>query len=242
MNSLAVIPARGGSKRIPHKNIKDFLGQPIISYPITAALTSTCFDEVMVSTDSQEIAEISRSYGATVPFLRSAKASGDYATTLDVLQEVFLEYDKLGRQFSQLCCLYPTAVFTTSKMIQQAHAILQQGEADGVTTFVRYEHPIERAFELDNAGKYVAFRNKIFFDTRTQDLPATYYDAGQMYFLTRDAILIEKTVFPQRTQPLILTSMQVQDIDNLDDWNIAELKYNNYRGKMYEDGTRKILE
>ena len=223
MSSIAIIPARGGSKRIPHKNIRDFLGEPIISYPIAVALDSKLFDEVMVSTDDKEIASIAQSHGATVPFLRSVETSSDTATTLSVILEVLSNYEKQNKHFEYVCCLYPTAVFVTTDMIKLAYEMLQTGETNGVATFANYGHPIQRAFKIE--GDNIILRNPEYWDTRTQDLESIYYDAGQLYFLKTRTLQNEKRIFVSKLKPLILKSNQVQDIDELDDWSLAELKY-----------------
>ena len=227
MSTLAIIPARGGSKRIPHKNIRNFLRQPIISYPIATALDSKLFDEVMVSTDDQEIASIAESYGATVPFLRSAETASDTTSTLSVLLEVLSNYEKQSRHFEYVCCLYPTAVFVTPDMIKLAYEMLQTGETNGVATFANYEHPIERAFKIEN--EIIILRNPGLWATRTQDLAPSYYDAGQLYFLKTKTMQDEQRIFLSKMKPLILKSNQVQDIDELDDWSLAEMKYKKFR-------------
>lgn len=227
MSSIAIIPARSGSKRIPHKNIKDFLGKPIISYPINSATESSCFDEVMVSTDSQEIADIAKSCGASVPFLRSPKNSDDHAGTATVVSEALSEYQRLGKTFSYVCCLYPTSVFVTPQMIQQAVEIIQQASVDGVATFTPYDQPIERAFQI--VDNHATIRNPKFNHIRTQDLVPSYHDAAQLYFLKVPAFLNENTMFPQNCGSIIIPSTQVQDIDTAEDWALAELKYKNIR-------------
>ncbi|EKD80049.1 MAG: Pseudaminic acid CMP-transferase [uncultured bacterium] len=227
MSTLAIIPARGGSKRIPRKNIRAFLGQPIISYPIAAALDSKLFDEVMVSTDDQEIASVAKSLGATIPFLPSRETASDTATTLSVLLEVLSIYEKQGRYFESVCCLYPTAVFITTEIIKQAHEMLQTGETNGVATFANYEHPIQRAFKIE--GYNITLRNPEHWDTRTQDLEPSYYDTGQLYFLKTSVLQDEQRVFVSNMKPLILESSQVQDIDTLEDWSLAEMKYTHLR-------------
>ncbi|MEM2111595.1 MAG: pseudaminic acid cytidylyltransferase [Candidatus Bathyarchaeia archaeon] len=155
MSCIAIITARGGSKRIPRKNIKDFLGKPIIAYSIEAAIASELFEEVMVSTDDLEIAELSQKYGAKVPFMRSAKNSDDYATTSDVLLEVLAEYQKRGRSFEYGCCLYPTAPFVTAEKLRKAYDFLIQGSYDCIFPVSKYKVPIEYAIRCD--GQRVEF-------------------------------------------------------------------------------------
>ncbi len=225
MSNLAIIPSRGGSKRIPRKNIRDFFGFPIIKYPINVALKSACFDEVMVSTDDQEIAALAKSYGAAVPFLRSQANADDQATTIEVVQEVVLAYAKQGKEFETICCLYPTAVFVTPKLLQKAARMIQEPDTDEIVTIVPYEHPLERALVVVDESPYITFRTKEYAKTRTQDLPVSYHDAAQVYFLKTKAFLAEKAMFLTRTKPIIMDPNYVQDIDTLDDWSVAERKY-----------------
>jgi pseudaminic acid cytidylyltransferase len=153
-NSLAIITARGGSKRIPRKNVKNFLGYPIIKYPIEAAIESKCFDEVMVSTDDKEIALISKKFGAVVPFIRSQSNSGDFSTTADVIEEVLAEYRKRSRSFEYCCCIYPTAPFVTPQLLQKSFRVLKENKADAVLPVVCYSYPIQRALKIER-GKVV---------------------------------------------------------------------------------------
>ena len=221
MSSVAIIPARGGSKRIPHKNIKDFLGKPIIAYSIEAALKSGLFDEVMVSTDDAEIASVASSFGASVPFMRSAQTSNDYATTADVIREVLDCYLKSGKSFDLFCCLYSTAPFVTQNNLKEAFSKLE--EFDSVFTVVRYSYPIQRSLNVRD-GK-VGMNHPQFKDSRSQDLEASYHDAGQFYFAKTDAFLKEKTLWGSNTGALILPELQVQDLDTETDWKLAEMKY-----------------
>jgi pseudaminic acid cytidylyltransferase len=221
MSSVAIIPARGGSKRIPHKNIKDFLGKPIIAYSIEAALKSGLFDEVMVSTDDAEIASVASSFGASVPFMRSAQTSNDYATTADVIREVLDCYLKSGKSFDLFCCLYSTAPFVTQNNLKEAFSKLE--EFDSVFTVVRYSYPIQRSLNVRD-GK-VGMNHPQFKDSRSQDLEASYHDAGQFYFAKTDAFFKEKTLWGSNTGALILPELQVQDLDTETDWKLAEMKY-----------------
>jgi len=224
MSNLAIIPARGGSKRIPKKNIKEFLGEPIINYPIKAAISSGCFDKVMVSTENEEIAAIAKSCGAEIPYMRSIETSNDFATTADVIREVITNYEKVGEKFTHICCLYPTAVFASVKIIQQANMIMLQERVSGVATIVPYQHPIEQALEIDN-DQHISYREPQFSIIRTQDLTAYYHDAGQLYFLSVERFLEERKIFLTRMKAIILDPIRVQDIDTIGDWNLAELKY-----------------
>lgn len=223
MSKLCIIPARGGSKRIPRKNIKEFMGKPIIAYSIEAALNSGVFDEVMVSTDDEEIAGVARQCGAAVPFLRSAKTSNDYATTVDVLLEVVNRYREQGKEFDTICCLYSTAPFVTSDRLKEASEKVSD-TVDACFTIVEYSYPIQRSLRI-NKSDYVEMKYPEHLKSRTQDLEIVYHDAGQFYFVKTEALVKEKTVWCKRTAPLILSELEVQDLDTLTDWQLAELKY-----------------
>ena len=224
MKALALITARGGSKRIPRKNIKDFNGKPIIAYSIEAALDSGVFDEVMVSTDDEEIAEISRSYGAQVPFLRSEKTSNDFATTSDVINEVISEYEKRGQKFDIITCIYPTAPFITSEKLKKAVEDLESSDADSLIPVVRFSYPPQRAMEIQD-GRLV-FRQPENLTARSQDLTPHYHDAGQFYVTRTESFLRTNSLLMGSIIPLELSELEVQDIDNEVDWKLAELKYN----------------
>ena len=224
MSAIAIITARGGSKRIPKKNIKDFCGKPIIAYSIEAALKSELFDEVMVSTDSEEIADVAKKYGALVPFMRSAKNSDDFSGTEDVVAEVLDEYGKQGRKFSCFCCIYPTAPFVTADRLREAFEIFNNNhEAEAVLPVVRFSFPPQRGFYNHNG--FMEFNWPEFKDERSQDLEPIYHDAGQFYFVRTNAFMQQHTVIPMKSMPLILDDSEVQDIDNPSDWKMAELKY-----------------
>ena len=223
MSKLCIIPARGGSKRIPRKNIKEFMGKPIIAYSIEAALNSGVFDEVMVSTDDEEIAGVARQYGASVPFLRSAETSNDYATTVDVLLEVVNKYKEQGNGFDTICCLYSTAPFVTSERLKEASNQISN-TVDACFTIVEYSYPIQRSLRI-NESDYVEMKVPEYLKSRTQDLEKVYHDAGQFYFVKTEALIQEKTVWCKRTAPLILSELEVQDLDTLTDWQLAEMKY-----------------
>ena len=223
MNSLCIIPARGGSKRIPRKNIKEFMGKPIIAYSIDAALKSGVFDEVMVSTDDEEIAGVARQFGADVPFLRSAETSNDYATTVDVLLEVVNRYKEQGKVFDTICCLYSTAPFVTSERLKEASSQISN-TVDACFTIVQYSYPIQRSLRI-NENNCVEMKFPEHLNSRTQDLEKVFHDAGQFYFVKTDSLVNEKTVWCKRTAPLILSELEVQDLDTLSDWQLAEMKY-----------------
>lgn len=222
MANLAIIPARGGSKRIPRKNIKDFLGKPIIAYSIETAINSGLFDEVMVSTDDEEIAEISRKYGAIVPFMRSRENSNDFATTFDVIEEVLLEYKVQGKLFELTCCIYPCAPFISLDSLKESY--LKLNEFDTVFPVVRYGFPIQRALKKDNKDG-LSFFQPIYTVARSQDLEVSYHDAGQFYWFNTEKILASKSLMANNTGCIVLPETKVQDIDNEVDWKLAELKF-----------------
>lgn len=223
MKNLCIIPARGGSKRIPRKNIKPFIGKPIIAYSIEAALNSGLFDEVMVSTDDEEFAEVAKKFGASVPFLRSEATSNDYATTVDVLIEVVEMYRQLGKKFDTVCCLYSTAPFVTAERLKEASEKLSE-QVDGCFTVVEYSYPIQRSLRINESG-IIEMRYPEHLKSRTQDLEKTYHDAGQFYFVKVAAMEAEKTVWCKRTVPIVLSELEVQDLDTLSDWQLAEMKF-----------------
>lgn len=221
---LAIITARGGSKRIPKKNIKDFCGKPIISYSIEAALASQLFDEVMVSTDSEEIAKIAEYYGAKVPFFRSANASNDYATTSDVLVEVLLNYHQKGYCVDEACCIYPTAPFITAEKLKKSLNLLESEEdIDTVVPVVEFSYPPQRGLIMQE--EKLVMREPQYSRARSQDLPKIYHDAGQFYFFKVEPFLNSKNLMNGRIEGLVLSEMEVQDIDTENDWKLAELKY-----------------
>ncbi|MCF8424754.1 MAG: pseudaminic acid cytidylyltransferase [Bacteroidia bacterium] len=221
--TLVIIPARGGSKRIPRKNIKLFLGKPIIQYSIEAALNSNCFDEVMVSTDDKEIAEKSIELGAKVPFIRTDKNSNDFSTTADVIEEVIEQYQLNGLKFKYVCCIYPTAPFITADKLQQALQIIKTQNATSVVSVVKYSFPILRSFNLKEG--YLNLNWPEYANKRSQDLPTAYHDAGQFYFLRVDDFMKSKKIFTEKTLGFELPETEVQDIDTEDDWKLAEIKY-----------------
>lgn len=221
---ICIIPARGGSKRITRKNIRQFCGRPMIEWSIRAALASGVFDEVMVSTDDADIADIARACGASVPFMRSEATANDFATTADVLNEVLDRYEAMGRRFDTLCCLYATAPFVTGARLRDAAAILRRGEALGAFTVVRYSYPIQRCLVTDDAG-HIGMLFPEYATTRTQDLQPTYHDAGQFYFADVNSFRRHNTLWGPDTVPVILPEAEVQDIDTLEDWEIAEQKF-----------------
>ena len=221
--TIAIITARGGSKRIPKKNIKEFCGKPIILYSIEAVLQSGCFDEVMVSTDDVEIAELAKAAGASVPFMRSAENANDFATTIDVIAEVLEKYRELGRAYESFACIYPTAPFVTAERLQHAMALLQGDDVDAVIPIVQYSFPPQRSFCLND--RYIAYNWPENMLKRSQDLAPMYHDAGQFYCGRTERFFEQKKLVMDKTVPLILSDLEVQDIDNPEDWSIAEIKY-----------------
>ena len=223
MRAIAIITARGGSKRIPRKNIRDFCGNPIISYAIDAAINSNIFAEVMVSTDDNEIAKIALENGAKVPFYRSSRNSDDYSTTADVLIEVLSEYEKKGLKFDYLCCIYPTAPFVTSEKLKLALKKMINEKAEAIIPVVKFSYPPQRAFIIKDDKLIYKYPENVF--KRSQDLESLYHDAGQFYFIKVETFMKNKTLVCKNTIPLIVDELSVQDIDTEEDWKMAELKY-----------------
>ncbi len=224
MKALCIITARGGSKRIPRKNIKAFHGKPIIAYSIEAATASGLFPQVMVSTDDEEIAEVARKFGASVPFLRSPKNADDFATTADVLTEVLDAYRSRNETFETACCIYPTAPFVTPEKLKQAAAELQQRNADVVFPVVKFEASVWRSLSKANDGK-LQFNWSENAVKRSQDLPEAWYDCGQFYFFSVDRFIQTKSLLTDNTFGLPVSAMEVQDIDTEEDWRLAEFKF-----------------
>lgn len=233
--SIAIITARGGSKRIPKKNIKEFCGKPIICYSIEAALQSGIFDEVMVSTDCEEIAEIAKAAGAKVPFLRSEATSNDYATTANVLKEVLEKYKELGKQFDQMCCLYPTAPFITAQKLADAAKVLEEQDVYSVMPVVSFSFPPQRAFV--NRNGVLEYQYPQYANTRSQDLEPIYHDCGQFYFVYTDKFTEYGSLVTPKTAPIVMPEEEVQDIDNLSDWMLAEIKFQMLKEKECENSS-----
>lgn len=223
MRRIAVITARGGSKRIPRKNIRDFCGKPILAYSVEAALASGAFDTVMVSTEDKEIAEIAEGYGAEVPFFRSGRNADDFAATRDVLREVLEEYESRGERFDVMCCIYPTAPFVTAQRLREAAELLEKNGADSVLPVVRFSFPPQRCVIVKDGA--VQFKWPEYAQARSQDLEPYYHDAGQFYCLKVESFREQNAMVMKRTIPLILSEMEIQDIDTEEDWKLAELKY-----------------
>ena len=218
---LAIIPARGGSKRIARKNIKLFCAKPMIAWSIEAALQSGCFDQVIVSTDDQEIAEVARQYGATVPFMRPAELSDDHTGTVPVIQHAIEWVNAQGQSVEQACCLYATAPFVSAEDINRGLDILNATQSDYAFSVTSYAFPIQRAIRLNGEGRVQMF-NPEHFNTRSQDLEEAFHDAGQFYWGTADAWLQGRMIFGTGSVPVPLPRHRVQDIDTPEDWVRAE--------------------
>ena len=221
--AIAIIPARGGSKRVPRKNIRLFCDTPIIAYSIKAAQGSGCFDKILVSTDDAEIAEIAKRYGAEVPFFRSAENSQDMSMTVDVLLEVLAKFRGVGEDFSFCCCIYPTAPFVSAARLKEGLDRLVSSGAQSVFPVVRFGYPIWRGLKIE-AGK-VGMIWPENYSVRSQDLEPTYHDAGQFYWTQVDALMRQKKIFMEHSVAIELQESEVQDIDTEEDWTMAELKF-----------------
>lgn len=221
--TIAIITARGGSKRIPYKNIKEFCGKPIIEYSIQAAKESGIFDEIMVSTNDKKIAAIAVKAGANVPFLRSEVNSDDYATTSDVLLEVLEQYEKVGIQFENACCIYPTAPFVTAQKLKGAMELLKKENCDSVIPVVSFSFPPLRGMTLKE-GK-LEYMWQEYAMKRSQDLEEIYHDCGQFYAFCVKQFKDSKKLVMDNTVGMVVSELEVQDIDNETDWELAEAKY-----------------
>ena len=224
MKTLAVIPARGGSKRLPGKNIQNFAGKPILAWPVEAALQSGLFDTVMVSTDSDEIADTARAAGAETPFMRSAAVSGDHSTLIDVLAETVRDYDALGERFDVVCCLLATAALVRPESLRRGAELFATGRFSSVFPVVRFSSPIQRALRIDPEGHTVMIEPR-HYATRSQDLEPAYHDAAAFYWLTREVCLARTPIFAGRAGSFEIDQAEVQDIDDEADWRMAELKH-----------------
>ncbi len=224
MNNLCIIPARGGSKRIPQKNRKDFLGKPIISYSIETAQKTGLFNEIMVSTDDEKIKEIALQYGAKVPFMRSNKNSDDYASTMDVLKEVLAYYDQEKPSgFDYLCCFYPCSPLTSPELIQKAFNQMIEHDFDSVFPVIPFSFPIQRAVKIvENKLQFFYPENET---KRSQDLEKSYHDAGQFYWLKSSIVRSGKSIQTRNSGTVVISELEGQDIDHQSDWEIAKIKY-----------------
>lgn len=223
-NIIAIIPARGGSKRIPQKNIKDFSGKPMLSYAINACKDAGIFSTIMVSTDTEKIADIARKYGAEIPFLRSAKTSNDTAITYDVLEEVITMYRQIVRkEYSAVCCVYPCVPLLSGKTLKDAYDRFVTSGTDALIPVCKFPVPVEWAMKIENGLLVPNDRKAILI--RSQDLSPQYFDAGMFYFIKTSALLKYKTLTPVNTMGYIMNEKEIQDIDTPDDWTMAEMKY-----------------
>lgn len=229
--NVAIIPARGGSKRIPRKNIKEFCGKPMIAWSIEAALQSGCCKQVIVSTDDAEIAAIARQYGAEVPFVRPVELSDDHTGTIPVIAHAIRWLSSQGVAVEQVCCLYATAPFVTPQDIRRGLDALSAGNSDYAFSVTSYPFPIQRAIRITATGRVEMFQPE-YFNTRSQDLEEAYHDAGQFYWGRATAWLAGRPIFSSDAVPVILPRHQVQDIDTQEDWLRAELMFNAWRAEQ----------
>ncbi len=218
---IAIIPARGGSKRIPRKNIKSFMGKPIIEYSIDVAFDAKCFDTVMVSTDDCVTANVAKKAGAEVPFMRSKKNSSNKATIASAVIEVIREYKKRGEEFEYLCVILATAPMLSASIIKRAFKLLQQKSF--VVPVVEFDYPVQRRLQVIDG--FVSVVEKENENKRSQDLPPFYHDAGMFVWAKTDALLKNGTFFVKKMGAVVLPGAIVQDIDDEDDWKIAEAKF-----------------
>lgn len=231
MKNIAIITARGGSKRIPYKNIKDFLGKPIIAYPIEAAKASGLFDEIIVSTDDDEIASISIALGASVPFMRSEKNSDDFATTFDVLEEVVSKLSDTNINPQNICCIYPTSPLLNSETLTQSNKKFVEGDFDSLLPVVKYEFATQRALRLEDKGN-IYWVNENHAQTRSQDLEQHFHDVGQFYWLKTKVLIRDKKIITKKTGHFEIDATSAQDIDTLQDWEMAQIKFK-YINKLF---------
>ena len=224
MSNLCIIPARGGSKRIPKKNIIDFFGSPIISYPIKTAKSTRLFDEIMVSTDCKEIAEVSKKYGASVPFIRSKGNATDKSPTIDVLFEVLNYYSLKGRKFDYVCCLYPFTPLMTTAILHSSFEIIKSNDVSSVFPVVAYNHPVQRGFTINKQGIIDTIDLK-FFKRRTQSLRKVFHDAGQFYWFRPETLKKTKLIIDSQSKVVEMNQLEVHDVDSPEDLEMVKLKY-----------------
>jgi pseudaminic acid cytidylyltransferase len=215
--NIAIIPARGGSQRIPRKNIRDFCGKPIISYPIKTAIDSNLFDEIAVLTDDLEIAEIAKKYGATIPYYRNATTANNNATLAEVINEAIVNYEYQGKKVDLICCILPTAVFVQSQQLTESFE--QMEYYDGITSVCKFKHPVERSLKVTSYLNFMFPENETI---RTQDFTPTYYDAGQFYWIRVKSFKEQQKIFMRYTKHYELDAI---DIDSEEDWKLAEETY-----------------
>lgn len=224
MKNLAIIPARGGSKRIPRKNIRPFMGKPMIAYSIEVALKSGLFDEVMVSTEDEEIAEVAVKYGAKVPFYRSKENADDYIGLTDVLLEVVDAYQVSGYFFDNFCCILPTSPLLDTLQLSEAYQYLIERDFDSVYPVVPFSYPVLRSVRLDQE-EGIKMKWPEYSNARSQDLEILYHDAGSFYWVNTSEFMHDRTFDSLKCGGIVVDELRVQDIDNEVDWKLAELKY-----------------
>lgn len=228
---IAIIPARGGSKRIPRKNIKSFCGQPMIAWSIKAALESGCFDRVVVSTDDADIAAVARKFGAEVPFMRPAGLSDDHTGTIPVIQHAIERMEQLsGAAIQKVCCLYATAPFVLAEDLRKGLSVLTETGCDYAFSVTSYAFPIQRALRLTAQGRVEMFSSE-YFNTRSQDLEEAYHDAGQFYWGRTEAWKKGEIIFTPASAPVFLPRHRVQDIDTPEDWERARWLFNAWQAQ-----------
>ncbi len=220
---VAIIPARGGSKRIPRKNIKDFFGKPLIAYSIQVALDSQLFDKVIVSTDDKEIADIAKQYGAEVPFLRPEKLSDDFTGTSDVINHTLKYLNERNEKYDYCCTIYATAPLLQTKYLIEGFNRIQKSDAINAFSATSMPFPIQRTFKIDENGRCEMFYPEFYY-TRSQDLEEAYQDAGQFYW-TKLTSQSDEIMFSKDSIPIILPRHLVQDLDTFEDWTRLEYLY-----------------
>ena len=230
---IAIIPARGGSKRIPRKNIKPFCGKPMIAWSIEAALNSNCFDRIIVSTDDNEIAQVAKEHGAEVPFMRPAELAGDFIGTIPVIAHAIQWQQMQGAQINEACCIYATAPFLQAHDLQLGIELLQNSGASYAFSVTSYAFPIQRAIRITEENRIEMYQPE-HFNTRSQDLEKAWHDAGQFYWGKTQAWLENCPIFSPNAIPIALPRQRVQDIDTPDDWYIAEQMFNLQQGAKHE--------
>lgn len=221
--NIAIIPARGGSKRIPRKNIKDFLGRPMIAYAIEAAIASQLFDKVIVSTDDQEIAKVAQQYGAEAPFVRPQELADDFTGTNDVIKHALNWFVSQGVSIEYACCIYATVPLLRPQYLKEGLEQLQSSGKSFAFSVTSFPSPVQRAISIKDHGVSMLYPEHL--NTRSQDLEEAYHDAGQFYWGRAAAFLNDENLFSQCAYPVVLPRDLVQDIDTIEDWNKAELMY-----------------
>ena len=223
MSRIAVIPARGGSKRIPRKNIRPFCGKPMIAWPIEAAIKSELFDQVIVSTDDEEIAQVAKEYGASVPFMRPKALADDYATTRAVINHAIDWLHNNGVQTNELCCIYATSALLQPEMLRESWELLNHSRSHSFCfSVMTYNYPIQRALQIDSEGNLGMFYPE-YKESRSQDLKEGYHDAGQFYWGKAEAFLEGKNMYSGEAIPYLVSRWQAQDIDTEEDWKFVEM-------------------